>query len=579
MKYLLPLFFLFSCVKMPEHPIFNAKAGKEYLVKFTGSEEELKGFGQVKSKVRTKAMERFGDDGFYVVSLSSIEGLKKSGKVKYIEENFTVNTQTWGREYIKAPVAWESGNAGSSDIYVGVIDEGVMYFHDDLCQNMWLNPFDPVDGVDNDGNGYIDDTRGWDFMHNDNSVFDQLDNHGTHVAGTIGGKTTGVSKNVTMISLKFLEGSGNIANAVKAVDYLTDLKIRHNLNIVASNNSWGGDGYSQALADAITRAERAGILFIAAAGNDNVNLDLNPKYPAAYNLPNVITVGATNEQGSKAWFSNYGTSVEVTAPGTNIYSTVLSPTVPNSGYAYYNGTSMATPHVTGAAVLYKSLHPSGSYHEVRSAIIGNGVLNVSGFTGYVEPKATVKECIAPPLDFTKPTPPGNVRVSSSTSSSVTLTWDAPYDNTGVAYLRILAAADNGSFAMGYNFWGYYTSWTISGLSHGWYRFRMVADDKYYNRSDSSNVVWHQIGTTVTPPADTRTITLTGSASGKVHTLRWTATEAAPSYSVRNNNGVIATVTGNTFTTTATKRGSVTYTVTGNYSDKQIVSNSISLKTR
>jgi hypothetical protein len=152
----------------------------------------------------------------------------------------------------QAEKAWAAGFTGSRDVYVGIVDEGVDFNHPDLAANMWLNPFDIAgDGVDNDGNGYVDDARGWDFYSNDNSVYDGSgDDHGTHVAGTVGGVggngvgVAGVSWNVTMIPTKFLGTDGGYTSgAIKAIDYLTDLRLRHGLNIVASNNSWGGGGY------------------------------------------------------------------------------------------------------------------------------------------------------------------------------------------------------------------------------------------------------------------------------------------------------------------------------------------------
>src|SRR5690242_6208150 len=170
----------------------------------------------------------------------------------------------------QAAEAWAAGHTCGSDIYVGIIDEGFMYAHEDLAANAWTNPFDPADGVDNDGNGYVDDVHGWDFDGNNNTTFDGTgDDHGTHVAGTIGAVggngigVAGVCWNVKLISGKFLgRRGGNTANAILAVDYMTDLKTRHGLNIVATNNSWGGGGFSQGLADAIERANNAGILFI-----------------------------------------------------------------------------------------------------------------------------------------------------------------------------------------------------------------------------------------------------------------------------------------------------------------------------
>jgi subtilisin family serine protease len=298
----------------------------------------------------------------------------------------------------QAAEAWAAGHVGLSSVYVGVIDEGIMDSHPDLENNVFFNISDPVDGIDNDGNGYVDDVRGWDFANNDNSTFDGLgDDHATHVAGTIGaigGNATGVAGvnwNVTMISAKFLgKNGGTTANAIKAVDYITDLKTRHGLNIVATNNSWGGGGFSQALLDAINRGGEAGILFIAAAGNggrDGVgdNNDAAASYPSNYvcqssNGDCVIAVAAITSAGAKSGFSNYGaTTVDIGAPGSAIYSTVPVRQSGNvvPGYASYSGTSMATPHVTGAAALYASTHPGETASQIKYAILSSAVPTAS----------------------------------------------------------------------------------------------------------------------------------------------------------------------------------------------------------
>jgi len=305
----------------------------------------------------------------------------------------------------QAGEAWARGNTGANTVYIGVIDEGVQWAHEDLAANIWVNPYDPADGIDNDGNGYVDDLRGWDFDGNDNTTYDGTqDDHGTHVAGTIGavggnGKgVAGVVWNVKIITAKFLgRRGGTTANAIKAVDYITDLKTRHALNIIATNNSWGGGGFSQALQDAIERANQAGILFIAAAGNggsDGVgdDNDATPSYPASYPNTNIIAVAAITSTGAKASYSNYGaTSVDIGAPGSGIYSTLPNKT--KNGYGSYSGTSMATPHVTGAVALYAASHSGASAAEIKQAILDSAIptpslagkcvtggrLNVGGF--------------------------------------------------------------------------------------------------------------------------------------------------------------------------------------------------------
>ena len=314
----------------------------------------------------------------------------------------------------QAAEAWAAGNTGSDSVYIGIIDEGFMYNHVDLAANAWTNPYDAVDGIDNDGNGYVDDVRGWDFDGNNNTTFDGTqDDHGTHVAGTIGAAggngagVAGVNWNVTMISGKFLgRRGGTTANAIKAVNYFTDLKRRHGLNIVATNNSWGGGGFSQALLDAINAGGDENILFIAAAGNggsDGVgdNNDTTASYPSNYQCTKggtrgwdcVVAVAAITSAGAKSGFSNYGaTTVDIGAPGSGIYSTLPGKNGAST-YGSYSGTSMATPHVTGAAALYAATHPAAYGWNIKDAILAaavatpslagktvtGGRLNVSGF--------------------------------------------------------------------------------------------------------------------------------------------------------------------------------------------------------
>lgn len=290
----------------------------------------------------------------------------------------------------QAAEAWAAGFTGNASVVVGVIDEGIQVTHPDLAANIWTNPAETAgNGLDDDGNGYIDDIHGWDFQGNDNSVYDGTgDDHATHVAGTMGAVgnnatgVAGVNWAVTMISGRFLgPNGGTTADAIEAVDYFTDLKGR-GVNLVALNNSWGGGGYSQALHDAIIRAAKGGVLFVAAAGNGDflgraINNDTSAVYPADYDTTvgtttesaasynAVIAVTAIDINGTKASWANSGaTKVHLGAPGVGITSTL-----PPDTYGSYSGTSMATSHVTGAVALYVSTHPGATASTIRTALL------------------------------------------------------------------------------------------------------------------------------------------------------------------------------------------------------------------
>ncbi len=375
----------------------------------------------VVEEITTGAMEmanarKGGDEGDLLLvesrlgTMEAIERLRNMPEIEYAEPNwiyqhyatsndpYFTGGQLWGMSAggnqfgSGAATAWAANKTGSATVYIGIIDEGYMYNHADLAANAGVNPGEVAgNGVDDDGNGLVDDVYGWDFDGNNSSVFDGTgDDHGTHVAGTIGAVggngagVAGVVWNVKMLGAKFLGSrGGTTANAIKAVDYFTGLKNR-GVNVVATNNSWGGGGYSQALFDAINRARTAGILFIAAAGNSGTNNDATASYPSGYNLDNIIAVASITSTGGLSSFSQYGaTTVDIGAPGSAIWSTVpvavgkgKNATV-GSGYASYNGTSMATPHVTGAAALYASLNPGASASQIKNAIMSSAIATPS----------------------------------------------------------------------------------------------------------------------------------------------------------------------------------------------------------
>ena len=286
---------------------------------------------------------------------------------------------------INATEAWGI-TIGSRNNVVGVIDSGVDYNHPDLVGNIWTNPGETAgDGIDNDANGYIDDVHGYDFANGDGDPMDD-NGHGTHVSGTIGATgnnglgVAGVSWQVQIMALKFLgsNGSGAISSAVSALNYATMMHNNYGVNVQLTNNSWGGGAFSQAMNDAIAASGNAGMLFVASAGNNASNNDTTISYPAGYNLPNVISVAATDQYDVLASFSNFGaTTVDLAAPGVSIMSTMR-----NNSYGSLSGTSMASPHVSGVAALAWSVDPSASYQKVRDALYAgvDGVPSLSGKT-------------------------------------------------------------------------------------------------------------------------------------------------------------------------------------------------------
>ncbi len=278
---------------------------------------------------------------------------------------------------IDAPEAWDL-STGSRSVIVAVVDTGIDQTHPDLVANLWTNPGEIAsNGIDDDGNGYVDDTRGWDWVNSDNNPNDD-NGHGTHCAGTIGGTgnngagVSGVCWQVSLLGLKFLNssGSGFESDGAEAIAYATDL------GVSLTSNSYTGTTYTQSMKDAIDEADAAGILFVAAAGNNASNIDLSLEYPAAYESPNILSVAATTRTDGLASFSNFGlATVDLAAPGNEIFSTIH-----NGGYGLKNGTSMAAPHVAGACALIKSYKPTITHMQMRELILST-VHSLPALTG------------------------------------------------------------------------------------------------------------------------------------------------------------------------------------------------------
>ena len=378
---------------------------------------------------------------------ATIKALERDPNVLYAEPNFLLSADDhagtpndsafhalWGLDNFGQPVTGVAGtpdadidakeawafSTGSHNVVVGVIDTGVDFGHPDLAPNMWINPGEDcpgcrANGIDDDGNGYPDDWRGWDFVNNDNNPFDDA-GHGTHVAGTIGAAgnngigISGVNWNVSIMALKFLSasGTGSTADAVSAILYASAE------GAVVTNNSWGGEDYSQALRDAVAAADASGSLFVAAAGNSFADTDAEPNYPSSFDLANVVSVEATDSFDGRAWFSNYGRrTVDLGAPGTSIYSTW-----PGNSYRYESGTSMAAPHVSGAAALAKAAVPEATGVGLKALLLRTtdlkSALDMSSTTGgRLNANSAVRCAAAPQVWIESPRPPFEIPVGQS----------------------------------------------------------------------------------------------------------------------------------------------------------------------
>ena len=447
--------------------------------------------------------------------------------------------ELWGMEAIQAPAAWDA-HRGSGEIVVGVIDTGVDYNHPDLAANMWTNPGEiPGNGIDDDGNGYVDDIHGWDFAANNNDPMDD-NGHGTHVAGTIGAigdngvGVVGVNWNVKIMALKFLgsDGSGSTDTAIAAIEYAVENGAH------LTSNSWGGSAFclppfipcptgepNDALGQAIVASEQAGLLFVAAAGNDSSDNDSSKTLPASYNLDSIISVAATTIDEEMASFSNYGaTTVDLGAPGQDILSTWLRD-AQYQGYRTISGTSMATPHVAGVAALLWSANPGLDWSDIREKIfdavdpfpalqgrtVTGGRLNVF--------EALASGDLDPPARIT------DLRVTGGDSTSLDLEWTATGDD-GVAGsasrydLRISnAPIDDANFDQADELSGEplpasagtLESVVVDGLTSGTvYYFAIKAIDDAGNASETSNSAE---GETDAPQGTAPRVTITSPAAG------------------------------------------------------------------
>lgn len=320
---------------------------------------------------------------------AALSELREADGVRYVQKNYVQEAlgvpgdslwnELWGMQKIGAPAAW--GRIAGGPVTVAVIDTGIDTTHQDLDGNLWRNQGE-ISGnrVDDDGNGVVDDVNGASFLASGRVTSGDptdLDGHGTHVSGTIAGESgndygvVGVNPGAKVMAVNFLgTRGGSTVDAIRSIDYAA----RNGAKVI--NASWGGGPFEPALRDAIARAGNAGILFVAAAGNDGEDADAFPMYPAAYDLPNIVSVAATDPDDELASFSNYGaTSVDLAAPGTDIVSSV-----PIDDFDSYSGTSMASPHVAGAASLVLAGEPGLSVAALKERLLAT-VDPVGGLQG------------------------------------------------------------------------------------------------------------------------------------------------------------------------------------------------------
>ena len=344
----------------------------------------------------------------------------------YATPNDTLYPELWGLDAISAPLAWDV-TQGSNAVVVAVVDSGADVTHPDLDANIWTNSGEVANGLDDDANGLVDDLKGWDFASGDANVND-TNGHGTHVSGTIGAEghnaagVTGVNWRVKVMPLR----TGNSTLSGLAIEQAFRYACAEGAQVV--NGSFGSSSPDPFIRDAIE--DCPGTLFVFAAGNESGNNDALPRYPCNYPVENIVCVAASEVDDTLAPFSNYGTTnVDLAAPGADILSTI-----PGGGFDYFDGTSMASPHVAGAAALVLSHRPALTPIELKSTLLLS-VDKKSAYSGAVKTGGRLNVAralgqeVKPPTGLTTSSP--SHAGGWSANSTVQIVWGGATDENGI----------------------------------------------------------------------------------------------------------------------------------------------------
>ena len=341
----------------------------------------------------------------------------------HIKESFAtpndMDPRLWAMPKIDAPKAWDKTVGSRDGSIVAVVDTGIDYNHPDLAANMWTNPGEKLDGNDTDGNGYVDDIHGAYVARHTGDPMDN-DGHGTHCAGSIGAVgnngtgVVGVNWNTQLMGVRFFDenGLGTSAGVIRSILYATENGAR------ITSNSYGGGG-SEAEKEVF---EKSPLLHVVAAGNAGRDIDRRATFPAAYDIPNIVSVAASDSNDQLAWFSNWGMKhVDLSAPGVEILSTL-----PGGEYGVKSGTSMATPHVAGAAAMIADFYPGISNDEIKHRLMASA--DYTSFTGFKTPAGRLNLANSLEDDTVPPAAPNDFRPLETTRTKVKLGWTATGDD-------------------------------------------------------------------------------------------------------------------------------------------------------